>query len=349
MTDLPLRDPTAARQRLLGLAIACAALLAIGCGADADLQKPTASAEALYDRGRILLERGETEQAIAALSQAIEREPRNPQLHAERGIAHEAAGDIDAALADYAEAIVLKPDYVPALNNRAAIYGRQDRFEEALADLQVSAGLDARQPLVLTNLGLVLLDLDRPNEAIAPLQAALALEPDSAVTRLIIARALVRAERPAEAEAVLQEAIAADTASPDALTALARLLIDQHRYDDAADVLEQADDSPAVNRLRDLAEERGAVQRFVASSDDFDRVRFDGDDAVALIAGDDETTAYVIRGDDGDGYRLAADLWVRALDEGASLLLVGPDGVTLRAVGEITEPELEPTEYRIQP
>jgi tetratricopeptide (TPR) repeat protein len=72
-----------------------------------------------YQRAKTLLNEGKNSDAVAAMDEAIQAQPKNPVFYNTRGYARFLAKDIKGALQDYDEAIKLNPDYLNATQNRA--------------------------------------------------------------------------------------------------------------------------------------------------------------------------------------------------------------------------------------
>ncbi|MCP6756181.1 tetratricopeptide repeat protein, partial [Klebsiella pneumoniae] len=66
--------------------------------------------------------KGNTAAAIADLSMAVQIEPTEAQVWANRGDAHATAKDIEKALADHAKAIELDPQNPVRWNNRGVLH-----------------------------------------------------------------------------------------------------------------------------------------------------------------------------------------------------------------------------------
>lgn len=77
-------------------------------------------AEALHARGRELMQKGDFEQAIRALSDAIALHPGHALAFNARGYCYMARRKYKEAIADFDEAIRLRPGYENAMANRAA-------------------------------------------------------------------------------------------------------------------------------------------------------------------------------------------------------------------------------------
>ncbi len=77
------------------------------------------SADALYQRGRELINKGQAAQGIALLSEAIQQQPGNATFYNSRGFGYYLNKDFKKAIQDFDEAVRLKPNYLNAVHNRS--------------------------------------------------------------------------------------------------------------------------------------------------------------------------------------------------------------------------------------
>jgi hypothetical protein len=95
-------------------------------------------------RGKAFFEAGEWDQAIAALDEAIVRNPLDAEAHLFRGQSYMCRGReyVGRALADYNEAIRLDPKNYEAYYHRAIAYRERGEKQKALADDLIARRLD---------------------------------------------------------------------------------------------------------------------------------------------------------------------------------------------------------------
>jgi Flp pilus assembly protein TadD len=91
------------------------------------------------DRGNALLQKGDKDQAIRYLTEAIRLNPQDATLYNSRGIAYFGKGDYLRAISDFTELIRLRPDWAGAYQNRANVYhaiGKETLADSDLAEAE---------------------------------------------------------------------------------------------------------------------------------------------------------------------------------------------------------------------
>ena len=204
----------------LSLTLALAALA--GCDAGPPAAAPAPTAAALLERGKLLRERGETAAADEALTAGLglpTDDATAAELHLERGVARERAGDDDAAEADYTAAIERDPALARAWNNRAAVRARGGRLPDALADWDRCLALDPDAVQALLNRALARQETGDFDGALADAAAAGDLAPGAFGPAHRTGAALLAGGEPAAALGPLDAA--ARLADEDSAAALA--------------------------------------------------------------------------------------------------------------------------------
>ncbi|MCX7366036.1 MAG: tetratricopeptide repeat protein [Alphaproteobacteria bacterium] len=103
---------------------------------DSAIDPSNPEALALYRRGVARFGLGQTERALADLTAAIIRDPKEPLAFFERGVVLASRQRAYArAIADFDKVLALSPDNVGALLRRGDAYGQINDFGHALADL----------------------------------------------------------------------------------------------------------------------------------------------------------------------------------------------------------------------
>ena len=78
-------------------------------------------AEAHYNMGVVLQEKGELDAAIDSYKQAIKIKPDYAEAHSNMGVALKDKGELDAAIDSFKQALKIKPDYAEAYRNLSTI------------------------------------------------------------------------------------------------------------------------------------------------------------------------------------------------------------------------------------
>jgi tetratricopeptide (TPR) repeat protein len=91
----------------------------------------SADPSALFSEGTKYLRQGRMQDAIAALSQAIDLKPDFAEAYINRGIAHYMNENYPEAEEDFLAVLEIRPDDQKANNNLAMVYYRLERYEEA--------------------------------------------------------------------------------------------------------------------------------------------------------------------------------------------------------------------------
>jgi tetratricopeptide (TPR) repeat protein len=109
---------------------------------------------------------------------AVERDPHNPQLRHDLAVALLARGQTEQAIEQLREAIRLAPDYVIAHSNLGAALGALNQYEASAESFRAALRLDPRNTHARSNLAATLGFQGRIAEALAELQETLRVEPD---------------------------------------------------------------------------------------------------------------------------------------------------------------------------
>ncbi len=120
---------------------------------------------------------GRRPQAMAVLTQALARYPRNAQLFNMRAALEMEQNDIKSALADMEQAVKLVPDNPLYRVTRSSLYLRFERKDEALADLNKAVELSPDLVAARFNRGSLLANLGREREALADFDHCVKTEP----------------------------------------------------------------------------------------------------------------------------------------------------------------------------
>jgi Tfp pilus assembly protein PilF len=139
-STLPRFRPTRVRLLVVGAAVLLLLVIFGSC-----LVYPSyrlRRAKAHFERGVMLAELGEPDQAAAELDEAIELDPTLARAYFYRGAANAKRGESARALADYTEAIRLEPGNASAYRSRAEAYLAAGEHGKAVADYTQLLRLD---------------------------------------------------------------------------------------------------------------------------------------------------------------------------------------------------------------
>jgi tetratricopeptide (TPR) repeat protein len=122
--------------------VACVLLLATS----ATVWSDDAEIDALIDKSRVALSKGKPRDAVAALTEAIEKAPDRAELYSLRARANDANNDFKAALADATKAVELAPNDPYPYIERAKIYVAMEKMDLALADANKAVEVAPNEP-----------------------------------------------------------------------------------------------------------------------------------------------------------------------------------------------------------
>ena len=170
--------------------------------------------------GKMLLSRGQLDEALACLANALRARPTYGQALAGMGDLHAAQGRFDDAIRFYAEALRLEPYISDAQNAWGGVLLAQGKPQDAVEHFTAATRLDPTLAEAEFNLGLAFRQLRRPKEATEAFRRALRVQPQNLSARLLLADCLVETAEPRAALALLQPLV---QARPDAVDALHRI------------------------------------------------------------------------------------------------------------------------------
>ncbi len=161
-----------------------------------------------------LADAGQSEQAIAALEQALVLRPGYSKAHFNLGVALESSGRMEEAAEHYRDAVATAPDHAEASFNLGYVLGELGDADGALAAYEAAVRVapdlfDARY-----NLGGVLLKQGRAAEAVEHLEAAAGLRPESADAAYNLGNAYLVAGDAGRASDAYRSAVGLDPGRP---------------------------------------------------------------------------------------------------------------------------------------
>jgi len=137
-------------------------------------------ARVIADRGEIYMLMERDDDALTDLSHAIEIEPDNAIMIVKRGVIYQLRKQYDDAVTDFNRAIELQPDYVPMIAIRGETYRLMEQYEKALADFNQAIELEPDNASLIADRGETYRLMEQYEKALADFNQAIELEPDNA-------------------------------------------------------------------------------------------------------------------------------------------------------------------------
>jgi protein O-GlcNAc transferase len=191
------------------------------------------AADILADKGKVLADVGQHEEALHCFQQSVSINPEHWMALQNQGASLLALQRPAEALSVFDRLLVVKRDYPPAFNNRGLALRDLDRYEEAAASFKQALALNPRDVEVWTNLGDGLLKIGNYDEAAAAYDKALAIKPDLAQAWLGHANVFCERRRYEEAVAAYDKTIALKPDLAEAWFGRGNVLCDHKRYVEA--------------------------------------------------------------------------------------------------------------------
>jgi len=105
-------------------------------------RQPLGVSIAYNNRGKVFIDMGRLDEAIADLNKAIALDPSYYRAYYNRGFVFDKMGRLDEAIADFDKAIVLAPSFHEAYYNRGLTYNKTGLFDKAIGSLSKSLEID---------------------------------------------------------------------------------------------------------------------------------------------------------------------------------------------------------------
>jgi len=188
---------------------------------------------AWHERGTLLFAMGRMAEALASYDRVIAIEPRLAEPHDNRGLVLQRLQRYGEAVEAHGAAIARNPRFALAYLRRAMALREFGRFREALRDAEQAVALQPDSPLVHNGRGVLRDDLGDAEAAIEDFRVALRLAPGFAEARNNLGNALHALGRYQEALVEFDAAIAARPGYPEALGNRGLALHELGRFDEA--------------------------------------------------------------------------------------------------------------------
>lgn len=184
---------------------------------------------------KLFAQLGRSDEALSALSAAMQAHPRNEILHSELGRIQLLSGNFAAAEASFRRALELKPDYPEAMNDLAGCLTRADKPKEAETYFRLALMAKPTDSKMHMNLGMTLLKLGRNADAAEAFRASIALG-KSVNGYDLLGLALVRLRDPEAALVAYRNALKMEPQNPSVpLHNLVSLYNSLGRFEEAAE------------------------------------------------------------------------------------------------------------------
>lgn len=142
------------------------------------------SANAYYDRGVVLEEREELDEALKDYNEAIRRNAKFSEVYNARANIWAQKGELDKALEDYGKSLQLDPMSSLVLCNRGMIWVAKEDLDRALVDYNQAIQIDPTYPDTYRERAEVWQKKAKFDKAIADYDEALRLQPADQPSRL---------------------------------------------------------------------------------------------------------------------------------------------------------------------
>jgi Flp pilus assembly protein TadD len=227
--------------------------------------------------GVLLLQQGQTAEALTHLRLAVTLTPNDSSIRSNLGVALKRMGALEEAELEFRAALALNPKAQDALSNLMSLLVSAERWKEALQPAERLLSLQPGRSDLLMEISRIHLSIGQVTEAIEPLRQILVTNPGHIGALSNLGVALRRADRQEEAVAVLESARSLAPDSTEVLVNLGSALQTLDRFGEAISILSHCIKLPnqdgfawhnlgnayrAENRLADaLTASRSAVAR----------------------------------------------------------------------------------------
>jgi Tfp pilus assembly protein PilF len=109
-----------------------------GCASGGGKSAAQGESERYLRLGYVQLERGQTQEALASVNMAIQRDSKNADAQNFAGLIYMSQSDYQKAAEHLREAVRLNPFFTDAHNNLGAVYTELKQYDKSLAELQTA-------------------------------------------------------------------------------------------------------------------------------------------------------------------------------------------------------------------
>jgi len=183
--------------------------------------------------GNSLIDRGQTEKAIAQYREALRINPAYAGAHNNLGVALIRVGRAEEGIEQYYEALQIDPTSANARTNLGAALIQQGKIKEAIAQYHEALRINPAYSDAHFNLGVALIRAGRTKEGIEHYYEALQFNPGSSEAHNNLGAALLDQGNPKEAIAHYHEALRINPTYAEAHYNLGAALFDQGQVEEA--------------------------------------------------------------------------------------------------------------------
>ena len=138
---------------------------------------------AIFNLGNVYYATVQYDEAISEYRDALRLDPNNPDIHLNLGNAFFKKKQFDDAIAQYQEVVRLDPGNALAHNNLGEMLAKKGQTDDAISQYLEAIGLKPDYAQAYNNLGYLLQNVGRIQDAIGQYQQALRINPDYALAR----------------------------------------------------------------------------------------------------------------------------------------------------------------------
>ncbi len=201
--------------------------------------------EFLYSQGIVLNAKGEDAEAMVRISQAIDKNPKEPLFYVALARVYEKRRVLVLAIENYLKAIELDSTNATYHYNLAKDLMDSKQYTEALNEFKITRSLDPQFPNVYYQIGKLYFYAEKYDEAVRELEAALKnAKEQNFYFCTMYGQALREIKRQAEAQEWLEKAYALKPAEISTARALALNSFDLKNFDRAVEVLKPLISTP---------------------------------------------------------------------------------------------------------
>jgi len=174
------------------------------------LEQNPRSPSAYINIGGLLLDQGETQNAMTEFNEALELDPDIELAHYNLGLAYEDLGDYTRAVAEYRRAIDLNAEALAAYQRLSALFLNLGMVDETIATCRRALAINPRQVEPLVRLGNAYLRKGMLDQAILQFEEAVKLNPRIVEAYVNAGVAYMRKGMPDQAISQYKAALAID-------------------------------------------------------------------------------------------------------------------------------------------